>query len=215
MQASTASAALMSPQTRASGVRAFFLMGCCLLIMGLGLLCVSETVSAATSVAPAPAVPAYLEEVLPDAHLSGQGSFRYFGLKIYDARLWVTGKGYAASAPEAQPFALTLVYARGFEGKKIAQRSIDEIKKLQLGSVAQQQQWLQQMNEVLPDVKEGTELTGVYLPGRGVRFYLDGRYLNQIADPQFAHAFFAIWLDPKTTAPALRETLLQNTGSAS
>ena len=52
--------------------------------------------------------------------------------------------------------------------------------------------------------------TGVYLPGQGARFYRDGKLLGEILDPEFGHAFFAIWLDPKTTGGKLREALLAN-----
>ena len=34
------------------------------------------------------------------------------------------------------------------------------------------------------------------------------RFLGEIADPEFGRAFFAIWLDPRTSAPQLRANLL-------
>jgi Chalcone isomerase-like len=40
------------------------------------------------------------------------------------------------------------------------------------------------------------------------RFYLDGKLLGEIADVEFAQAFFAIWLDPRTSASNLRKQLL-------
>jgi hypothetical protein len=33
-------------------------------------------------------------------------------------------------------------------------------------------------------------------------------------DPEFARAFFAIWLDPRTKAPSLRVALLNETEAA-
>jgi hypothetical protein len=180
----------------------------------VALLMLAAGLSALANGAEPVTAPAYLAQVLPDARLAGQGTFRYFGLRIYDARLWVGAQGYSPAAPETQPFALTLVYARGFKGKQIAQRSIDEIKHLRLGNVEQQQAWLEQMTRVLPDVQTGTELSGVYEPAHGARFYLDGKFIGAIADPQFAYAFFAIWLAPQTSAPALREALLADLPAA-
>jgi hypothetical protein len=59
-------------------------------------------------------------------------------------------------------------------------------------------------------VREGSRISGVYLPASGTTFYLDGRVLASVPDPEFAKAFFAIWLDPKTSAPKLRAALLKD-----
>jgi hypothetical protein len=66
------------------------------------------------------------------------------------------------------------------------------------------------MEQLFPDVAEGTHISGVYLPGRGASFYRDGKPLGEIADRNFAKAFFGIWLDPRTSAPELRAALLRN-----
>ncbi len=66
------------------------------------------------------------------------------------------------------------------------------------------------MTALFPHVNEGTRITGVFLPDRGARFYLDSKLLGEIADPAFARAFFAIWFDPKTSADSLRKALLMN-----
>lgn len=171
----------------------------------LGMLLSGLLLSLAMAL-PAWSAPAHIEVDIPAARLSGQGTFRWFGLHIYDAQLWVGAKG---TAPDA-PLALELTYARSLDGKKIAESSIDEIRKLGLGTPAQHSDWLTRMTTIFPDVKDGTRITGVYLPALGARFYLDGKLLGEIADPAFARAFFAIWLDPKTSAGKLREALLMN-----
>jgi len=152
-----------------------------------------------------PSPPSHIALALPDAHLLGAGSYRWFGWRIYDAELWVGPQGYQ---PNNAPFALDLRYFHAFEGKKIAQRSIDEIEKLGLGDAGQRANWLAAMQSCFPDVKDGTHLTGIYLPGSGVRYYRDGKVLCDIKDSQFAAAFFAIWLDQRTSAQSLRAALL-------
>jgi hypothetical protein len=152
------------------------------------------------------AVAPHIQAEVPAARLAGEGGYRYFGLKIYDAQLWVGEAGYFPAAP----FALELRYARKLVGVKIAEASRDEIAKLGLGTEAQRATWLAAMTRLFPDVQEGSRLTGVHRPGLGARFYLDGKLLGEIADAQFSNAFFAIWLDPKTSAPDLRMALLQN-----
>lgn len=152
--------------------------------------------------------PAYVKQGLPEATLIGQGLFRWFGLSIYKARLWgdktrTTGNGWSSSS-----FALELEYTRTLYGEKIALASIDEIKKLGLGTAAQHEQWLIDMKKIFPDVDEGHQLTGVFVPGQAARFFFNGKPIGDIADPEFGPAFFGIWLHPKTSAPKLRQALL-------
>ncbi len=154
----------------------------------------------------AQAVPAHIDGAVPQARLAGSGTYTYFTMKIYSAELWVGPQGYRAGAP----FALDLRYARKLNGKKIAEASAEQIEKIGAGTAAQRAAWLRKMTAIFPDVSEGSHITGVYLAGKGARFYLDGKPLADVDDPDFASAFFGIWLDPATTAPALREALLKH-----
>jgi hypothetical protein len=152
------------------------------------------------------AAPAHIEAHLTHARLAGQGPFTWFGLKIYDAELWVGEKGYAPGAP----FVLELRYARKLSGGRIAEASVDQMEKAGAGTPLQRAAWLGRMKEIFPDVQDGSRISGVFLPAGGARFYLDGRPLASVPDPEFARAFFAIWLDPATTARTLRTALLKD-----
>ena len=143
---------------------------------------------------------------LQQARMAGQGAFTWFGMKIYDARLWVGDAGYAPGAP----FALELRYARSLGGARIADASDDQMEKNGAGTPAQRATWLRKMRALFPDVKAGSTITGVFLADGGVRFHLDGKVLGTIAEPGFAAAFAGIWLGPATTAPRLRESLLKD-----
>jgi len=63
------------------------------------------------------------------------------------------------------------------------------------------------MRAVFPDVQPGDHLLGVYRP-EGAYFHQGERLLGAIEAPGFAAAFFAIWLDERTSAPQLRAALL-------
>ena len=65
------------------------------------------------------------------------------------------------------------------------------------------------MDRVFPDLKAGDRLVGVSVPGKGTHFYSQDRPLGVVADPEFSPAFFGIWLDEKTSEPALRNQLLK------
>ncbi len=158
--------------------------------------------------AQAGAAPAYIQHELAEARLAGQGSYRWFGLKLYDAYLWQEPTAVNPASSMDSKFILELVYARHLYGERIASASISEIRKLGFGSPTQHDAWLKLMQSVFPDVRKGTRLSGVYLPNKGLRFYLDGRLLHEIADAEFARAFFSIWLDERTSAARLRSQLL-------
>ena len=159
------------------------------------------------------AVPSYLPKYLEQPRAAGHGRLTWYGFHVYDARLLVPAN-FDARDPWAAPFALELTYARSLKGSAIAERSDDEMEKLGAGSAAQRATWLDAMKRVFPDVRAGTRITGVYLGERGARFYVDGALAGAIEDEAFARAFFAIWLDPRTSAPALRTALLSGAAPA-
>ena len=64
------------------------------------------------------------------------------------------------------------------------------------------------MAAIFPDVTAGTCLTGVYDAHGATVFYLSGKMIGHIDDPEFGKRFFAIWLGDKTSQPALRAQLL-------
>lgn len=81
-----------------------------------------------------------------------------------------------------------------------------------LGSAAEQARWQEAMRKIFPDVDKGRRIAGVNVPGKGARFYVDGVFAASVDEPAFAQAFFAIWLDERTRAPKLRESLLATPG---
>lgn len=154
-----------------------------------------------------PAAPAVAAaDAVAELPVCGQGAFRYFGFLVYQARL----QGACGPQVLERPFSLTLTYARSLSGQDIAQSSVDEIKRLEGDVMAPEllAQWGKEMEKAFPDVVRDDQITGQYDPRDGVRFYHNGRFTYHIDDPRFGQAFFGIWLDPRTRAPALREQLL-------
>lgn len=148
---------------------------------------------------------------LPGARLAGQGLLRFWGFEVYQASLWV-GPGFRPEAFASQPFALELEYRRPFKAQAIAERAIQEMRRLGAVNDSQAQLWQRALQAALPDVRPGDRIVGLHRPGLGVRFEQGGRLLGEIADPGFARLFFAIWLSPATPEPALREALLAGIG---
>jgi hypothetical protein len=143
----------------------------------------------------------------PALTLVGEGTLRWMGMKVYDAKLFAEEIKSTQDLFE-HAFALELTYALNLKGQKIAQRSLEEIKKLRWGTGQDHQGWLKQMVRIFPDVRSGDRIRGVYDPGKSVTFFLNDQLIGKVEDPRFAQGFFAIWLDPRTSEPKLRQKLL-------
>ena len=170
----------------------------------------ASTEAAATSNAASSATGdthAELRELLPQHKLSGRGRLTVWGFDVYDASLWVT-PGFKADKLTAQPFALELAYLRNFTNTDIAERSIVEMRRSATISDAQAKEWTAAMLRVIPNVKKGDRIMGVYRPGTGASFLVNGKSAGEIMDAEFARLFFGIWLSPKTSEPKVRSALL-------
>lgn len=158
----------------------------------------------AAAAAQAQSLPAEAAKGISDLRPVGEGRLRWLGFHVYDAKLWAED----GRADFAGPLVLAIRYARALPGTAIAERSHGEIARLGFGSDRERSRWAERMRELFPDVRDGDELASAYLPGHGARFYVNGRPLGEVSDPAFARAFFAIWLDPRTSAKDLRAQLL-------
>jgi hypothetical protein len=181
----------------------------CLTMLASALLAGGVTSACAQASAQAAALPPELHSELPGARWRGTGVMRFFGLHIYDARLW-------SAAPVAgdgadQPLALELIYARALVGEQIASRSLQEMARIGTFSDEQSARWLQAMTRLFPDVRGGDRLTGVQRPGQAARFFLNGVLRGEVPDADFTRLFFGIWLSPRTSEPRLRAQLLGGT----
>ncbi|WP_255587443.1 chalcone isomerase family protein [Deefgea piscis] len=156
-----------------------------------------------------PAQAAIWREHLPQAQAIGSGDLRWFGLKIYTAKLWSEKKPFDINAP----FALELTYHRNISRAQFVETSLDEIERL-FGtrySADTLKRWEGEMQRAFTDVKAGDQLIGVFIPNEGTRFYSRNKLLADIRDPEFAKAFFAIWFDARSKDKDLRAQLLGST----
>ena len=163
--------------------------------------------AAADAAAPTPAA---VTQALPLARFVGEGRLTWWGLAVYDARLWVA-QGFTRSGFDRHPLALELRYLRAFSGADIARTSLEEMRRAGPIDAGQAQRWQDQLRALLPDVKPGDSIAGVHSPGRGVSFIVNGKPAGEIADARFAQLFFSIWLGPSSSQQRLRDALLGDT----
>lgn len=180
--------------------------------------CLAAVATAVTTVVPwrlaqAARPPAEVASEVPGARLVGSGTMRWLGLRVYDARLWAP-EPLTQDTWATRPFALELQYARALPGRRIAERSLVEMRRQRELPPAEADRWLDALQRVFPDVAEGDRISGVHKPGQAARFHVNGRYAGELADGEFARLFFGVWLSPQTSEPALRDALLGRTGGA-
>jgi len=135
----------------------------------------------------------------------GGGKYYYKGLiHAYDAALYSANGKFDPD----KMFALELIYQTDIDGDDIAVKSIEEMNKISAVDKDKADKWLEQMKAIFPNVVDGTNITGINIPGKGVVFLKDGKKIGQIDDTEFSQRFFDIWLNPKTSGKKLRAKLL-------
>ncbi len=184
--------------------------------LGIGIVSsLAAGFASATSPAAGEAEPGLVRAALAEPRELGRGTLRFFGMRVYEAVLWAAGAPRAVTpeqvmAPLDRDLVLELVYATSLSGARIAERSDQEIgRQPDRGSAAERANWLARMRAIFPDVRAGDRITGIYRVGGPTQFLLNDKPLGEVNDPAFGRAFFGIWLDPRTSEPALREALLR------
>jgi hypothetical protein len=141
---------------------------------------------------------------VPAASVVGRGVLSYAFWDIYEATLYAPKGAWSA----ARPFALSIEYYKDINGRDIADTSAKEMRKQGFTNERKLSDWNAQMRSIFPDVKQGTVLSAVYIPGRHTIFYDGNRAIGSIKGDDFGRLFFGIWLSEQTSKPALRRALL-------
>jgi hypothetical protein len=145
------------------------------------------------------------------AKLVGEGTLRWLGFKVYEARLFGSEDFSPNDRWSTGSFALELIYSRALGGLVIANSSAAEMERMQLGTETQRADWKQSLQQLFPDVKSGDRIIGVHRPTQGASFYLNDKPIGKVTDPEFSVAFFSIWMDVRTRDKKLRQALLGQT----
>ena len=152
----------------------------------------------------APPLPEAVDREYPGLKELGEGRLRFFAIHVYDASVWIPGASFSGK----DTYALEIRYAIGIKGRALTERSLKEMRGQGWRDEAKLKKWEAEMDRVFPDLKPGDRLVGVSVPGKEARFYSQEKFLGAVPDPEFAQAFFGIWLDEKTSEPRLRAKLL-------
>jgi hypothetical protein len=88
-----------------------------------------------TMLAALAAPPAFVAADVPEARLAGEGEYTWFGMRIYQAQLWVGRKATRARRPQRRRSCWNCA-TRALDGRKIAEASYEQMQKLGVGTPA-------------------------------------------------------------------------------
>lgn len=141
---------------------------------------------------------------VPRASEVGRGVLSFAFWDVYRATLYAPDGRFESG----KPVALTIEYLLSINGKDIADRSIQEMRKQGFTDEAKLASWNDQLKSIFPDVRNGTVLSAVYQPGEQTVFYDGSTAIGSVAGDDFGRLFFGIWLGERTSEPKLRRALL-------
>ncbi len=155
------------------------------------------------SIAHGQLAPAEVAAHLESTQKQGEADVRLFGFNLYRAELWTDRNGFSFD----RPFALSLIYKRGFTARQLASRTVDEVAKLENVSV-ETHAGLQALEQCFRNVQPGDRITGVAIDRDRAHFYWNGQQTCEFTYPEFTRRFFGIWLDERTIDRRSRDRLL-------
>jgi Chalcone isomerase-like len=137
-------------------------------------------------------------------HMVGQARLEFMFWPVYESRLYSADGTYQE---DQLPLRLEIQYLRDVDAEDLVKHTQSEWRRQGL-SHGGEQQWLETLWRLLPDVRENDILALVVDERGSSTFLVNGQPLGQIDDPHFGKQFLAIWLSPATSRPELRQALL-------
>ncbi|WP_088332138.1 chalcone isomerase family protein [Lacimicrobium sp. SS2-24] len=143
--------------------------------------------------------------VLQDLQKVGEAKLEVWFWDVYHSSLYTDSGEYA---PGRYPVALKIDYLRDISAGDLVEATAEQWQKL---GYSQQQiaPWLEQVNQLWPDISKGDQLIFRVNPQQTGTFYYNQQALGNIDSPEFCAAFLNIWLSPDTEYPKLREKLIK------
>lgn len=134
----------------------------------------------------------------------GEGQMSVMFWDLYKAELFGQAPSYQA---DVTPIALKITYLRDIDKEDLIEATLDQWAHIGYENESIPN-WAKQLDQIWPDIKEGSQLTiRVHRDGAS-DFYDATSKIGSMADLQFGKAFLAIWLSEKTSEPKLRAKLI-------
>lgn len=126
-------------------------------------------------------------------------------MDVYHISLWTDD---AVWKPDSR-YALSITYNMNFSADELVERTCDEMQRHAADGKSLCLSLHDTLIRVMPGVKSGNRITAIRLDDGKSLFYKDGFPTGNINNRQFSDAFFAIWLGENSSAPSLRQQLVE------
>jgi chalcone isomerase-like protein len=151
-------------------------------------------------------LPQQVVSTAPGIHPFGKGRHTLWGIRMYDATLWIVGPNWSAAAPHA----LDLEPGRAVPADTLVTNAIAEMRDLKVGDESKLRIWQAELRKIIPNVKQGDQVVIFCSDTNRTLAYLNGSSTGEIDDPSFCPALMSVWLHPQTKHQAMRKSLLRH-----
>jgi len=147
----------------------------------------------------------------PVAQLQPVGSttLKVMFWKIYDSTLFTDDGDYSGIEPG---LALKIDYRRNIRREWLISTARDQWRELNLYDPTASEYWLQELTDLLPDIRRGDSITVFVEADMSTSFFHNEKSLGQLNDSRFTESFLAIWLAENSRFPKLRNQLVGLSG---
>jgi len=149
-------------------------------------------------------LPPQVLSAAPGMHPFGKGRHTWWGIRMYDATLWIVGPRWSAAAPHA----LDIEPGRAVPADTLVKNAIAEMRDLKVGDERQLGIWQAEMTKVIPNVQQGDQIVIFCSDTNRTLAYLNNKNTGEVDDPSFCPAVMSVWLHPQTKYQAIRKSLL-------
>lgn len=167
--------------------------------------------SAGFAVVLAAVAPAASEERPPEvsrmvagAELRGAARVDFLTLPLYRAQLWTPEQ---QSLEQADRFALSLTYKRGFRARSLAKGSVSEIARIEGRPTSAFSDLERALIDCFADVSAEDRITGVSASSDTAAFFVNGVQSCTLTYPNLRDRFFGIWLGSDSRYPEVTARL--------
>lgn len=167
------------------------------------LVLISATAALAQSGGLRPLPPQIVSKA-PGIRPFGSGRHTYWGIRMYDATLWIVGPQWSPATPHA----LDLEPGRAVPSDTLVKNAISEMRDLKVGNDQQLRTWQGELKQLIPDVKQGDQVVIFCSPSNRTFVYLNNSSTGSVDDPSFCPALMSVWLHPQTKHQTVRRSLL-------
>lgn len=134
----------------------------------------------------------------------GEAELNWFFLSIYKAKLYTPDGEYQ---PRRYPQALEIEYFQDIDKTDLVEATLEQWQHLGLYR-SEQQLWLEQLQQIWPDIKQGDKLTFIVEADGSNRFLFNNNDIGGVDSSKFSDSFLAIWLSERSSRPKLRDRLV-------